>query len=198
MSDLRRFSFDSIPVTPWRNGGGVTREIVCWPPDQTEFDWRASMATVATDGPFSIFHGIDRSLSLLSGAGFKLLFADGTVVGLAEPGEPFCFAGEQNITATLLDGVSTDFNIMTRRGKCSSRVTPHDADFRWEHNGPGLFYALSGSWNVNDSLTLEPSSGVVWTNGASSPVGAHVRLIDGNGLLLAVAIDLHTTTPEGE
>lgn len=33
----------------------------------SEFDWRISMATVATDEPFSIFPGIDRTLSILDG-----------------------------------------------------------------------------------------------------------------------------------
>ena len=52
---------------PWKNGGGETVEIAVSPEGAalSEFDWRISMATVATDGPFSIFPGIDRTLSIL-------------------------------------------------------------------------------------------------------------------------------------
>ena len=28
---LMRFDFASLPVMPWRNGGGETREIASWP-----------------------------------------------------------------------------------------------------------------------------------------------------------------------
>ncbi len=56
---------------PWKNGGGETVEIAVAPQDAAlgDFDWRISMATVAADGPFSIFPGIDRTLSILSGSG---------------------------------------------------------------------------------------------------------------------------------
>ncbi|MGO2464335.1 MAG: HutD family protein, partial [Serratia proteamaculans] len=42
---LTRFDFASLPVTPWRNGGGETREIASWPLGAQDFDWRASIAT---------------------------------------------------------------------------------------------------------------------------------------------------------
>lgn len=31
---LTRFNFAALPVSPWRNGGGETREIVSWPPGE--------------------------------------------------------------------------------------------------------------------------------------------------------------------
>lgn len=44
---------------PWKNGGGETVEIAIFPADASveTFEWRISMATVANDGPFSIFPG---------------------------------------------------------------------------------------------------------------------------------------------
>ena len=58
---------------PWKNGGGETVEIAISPADAglDGFDWRLSMATVATDGPFSVFPGIDRSLAVIRGAGIQ-------------------------------------------------------------------------------------------------------------------------------
>ena len=72
---LTRFNFAALPVSPWRNGGGETREIVSWPPGAQDFDWRASIATIAQDGPFSAFTGIDRSITLLEGDGVRLFSA---------------------------------------------------------------------------------------------------------------------------
>ncbi|MBM7325185.1 HutD family protein, partial [Agrobacterium sp. S2] len=48
---------------PWKNGGGVTTEIIVHPAkaSMADFDWRISMANVAQDGPFSIFPGVDRT-----------------------------------------------------------------------------------------------------------------------------------------
>ncbi len=64
---------------PWKNGGGETVEIAVFPPGAgvDDFDWRISMATVASDGPFSIFPGIDRTLSILDGAGLSLKMEGG-------------------------------------------------------------------------------------------------------------------------
>ena len=69
---------------PWRNGGGVTWQIAAGPDgaDVARFDWRLSMAEVAADGPFSAFAGIDRTLTLLQGAGLELDFG-GAAVRLA-------------------------------------------------------------------------------------------------------------------
>jgi environmental stress-induced protein Ves len=45
---------------PWKNDGGVTLEIAVLPSASSagDFDWRISMATVAADGPFSVFPAI--------------------------------------------------------------------------------------------------------------------------------------------
>jgi environmental stress-induced protein Ves len=82
---------------PWKNGGGVTREIVCQPPGagMDSFDWRVSIAHIASDGPFSAFPGIDRVITLLKGGGVHLSSADGQVNHrLGTPLAPFAFAGE--------------------------------------------------------------------------------------------------------
>ncbi|NYH19335.1 HutD/Ves family protein [Paraburkholderia bryophila] len=63
-----------LVAAPWKNGGGVTREVAAVP-EQAGLDcfvWRVSIADVAQAGPFSRFAGIDRTLVLLSGAGMLL------------------------------------------------------------------------------------------------------------------------------
>ncbi|CAB3752768.1 Protein Ves [Paraburkholderia solisilvae] len=61
-------------AAPWKNGGGVTREIAAYPhaAGYDTFIWRVSLADVEQAGPFSRFAGVDRTLVLLSGAGMLL------------------------------------------------------------------------------------------------------------------------------
>lgn len=66
------FDFAGLPVSRWRNGGGETREIACWPVGGDDFAWRASIATIEQDGPFSLYPDIDRSITLLTGDGIVL------------------------------------------------------------------------------------------------------------------------------
>lgn len=109
---------------PWKNGGGETVEVAVFPEGAglDGFDWRVSMAGVATDGPFSIFEGVDRTLSVLTGQGLILAFADGEQVRLAPETAPYAFAADRPVSAQLIDGAITDLNVMTRRGRASHRV----------------------------------------------------------------------------
>jgi hypothetical protein len=102
---------------PWKNGGGETVEVALHPADATLalFDWRISMAHVASDGPFSLFPGIDRTLLVLDGAGVRLAIGATAAIEL-RPGTPSAlFPGDVSTTATLIDGPITDLNVMTRR-----------------------------------------------------------------------------------
>ncbi|ACM28247.1 HutD family protein [Agrobacterium rhizogenes] len=109
---------------PWKNGGGETVEIAVSPGGAglADFDWRVSMATVATDGPFSVFSGIDRTLSILEGAGMMLFIEGREPVLLTEGSDPLPFAADAPTSATLVDGEITDLNVMTRRGRLTHSV----------------------------------------------------------------------------
>ena len=74
MNGLQRFDTAELHATPWKNGGGTTRQVACWPPGagSDDFDWRVSIATIAASGPFSTFPGIDRTIMLLDGPGVHL------------------------------------------------------------------------------------------------------------------------------
>ncbi|RWR04442.1 HutD family protein [Sinirhodobacter populi] len=118
---------------PWKNGGGVTREILALP---TPGDWdiRLSMATVATDGPFSVFPGIDRTLTVLAGDPMELTVAGAPAVRLA-PGQPFAFPGDAETGSRLTGGTVTDFNVMTRRGRIRHSVTARGPGEPLRHAG---------------------------------------------------------------
>lgn len=113
---MRVFRREDQRTIPWKNGGGVTTELMVWPVGASldTFELRISRAKVEKDGPFSIFAGVDRSLLVLEGEGMTL-DVEGTRVTLRPGDAPFVFAGERAIEATLLSGPLTDFNVMTRR-----------------------------------------------------------------------------------
>ncbi|MBP1296363.1 HutD/Ves family protein [Bradyrhizobium elkanii] len=106
-------------TTPWKNGGGETTEIAVEPANASldAFDWRISVARVASDGPFSEFAGIDRSLAVAKGRGLALTIGDAAEIVLDEISEPIPFAGDTPTSARLLAGAITDLNVMTRRGR---------------------------------------------------------------------------------
>ncbi|KOF17797.1 HutD-family protein [Ensifer adhaerens] len=109
---------------PWKNGGGETIEISVFPESASlsEFDWRVSMATVASDGPFSAFPGIDRTLSILEGNGMTLLIDGRDPARLTEVDAPLAFPADVATSASLIDGTIVDLNVMTRRGKLTHHV----------------------------------------------------------------------------
>lgn len=116
----------SARVMPWKNGGGETLELAIAPAGAglEHFQWRISSARVGAAAPFSTFAGVDRSLALLSGAGLRLQRGDGRAEVLYAGGAVVHFAGEEAITAALVDGPVSDLNLMTRRGAWCHRVAP--------------------------------------------------------------------------
>ncbi|MFE9928068.1 HutD family protein [Streptomyces sp. NPDC005533] len=105
-------------ATPWKNGGGVTREIAARPEGAGtgDFAWRVSLAEVAADGPFSSFPGVDRTLTLAEGAGMDLAVA-GVRHLVDERFAPRDFAGDEPTDCRLLDGPVVNFNVMYRRSE---------------------------------------------------------------------------------
>lgn len=135
----------------WKNGAGLTREIALSPSHAANggFDWRASVAEVAGDVPFSVFPGIDRCIVLLHGAGMTLRRDDGQPLQrLGEAMQPFMFAGEVPLNARLIGGPSRDFNLMWRRGRYSAHVSA-PAEAAWfEPADTALLLCCSGSAQV--------------------------------------------------
>jgi environmental stress-induced protein Ves len=112
-------------AVPWKNGGGVTREVIVEPPgsDFGSFDWRVSLAEVASAGPFSSFPGVDRHMAVLSGRlGLAL---QGRSVTLCPGDAALSFPGEVSVHAAPEGGPVSDLNLMVRRERCAARLTLH-------------------------------------------------------------------------
>lgn len=124
MRHLQKSTYTSMP---WKNGGGVTTEIIVHPANasMSDFDWRISMANVAQDGPFSLFPGIDRTLCILEGNGMSLGIDAHEPVWLNTESAPLPFAADVPVDAVLTDGPIVDLNVMSRRGHYVHRVERH-------------------------------------------------------------------------
>lgn len=137
---------------PWKNGGGVTTEILAWPPAAglDAFDWRISMAKVASAGPFSQFFGIDRTLTVLEGT-MRLAVEGAGELLLTPQSAPFAFPGDVATSAELVGGAVLDFNVMTRRGRFAHRVSRLDISQPTEIDtgeGACLVFLASGSVQI--------------------------------------------------
>lgn len=108
---------------PWKNGGGVTHELLRVGDGASGFGLRLSIAEVRADGPFSRFDGVDRVIALLTGRGMRLHRVDGTSTTLDRAGAPFAFSGDDDWRCELVDGATTDFNVMTDRTTWQCTVT---------------------------------------------------------------------------
>lgn len=106
---------DRVAATPWRNGGGVTRELLVWP-SATDWTVRLSVADVERDGPFSAYPGVQRWFAVLSGQGVRLRLP-GQTRELDAASDPFQFDGAVPVDCELLGGPTRDFNLMVRGGR---------------------------------------------------------------------------------
>ena len=173
---LQFFDLATVPATPWKNGGGSTRELACWPlgAGMDAFGWRVSVATIAAPGPFSAFAGVDRQIMLLGGDGVHLR-GNGWQHTLGERWQPFAFSGDEPVDCAMLGGASTDFNLMLRRGAWSGhlqvlREVPSQTQVQTQ---AGLCMVLQGQWAVlggDAARVLQPGQGLWWPDAMGARV----------------------------
>ncbi|BCW68539.1 hypothetical protein NicSoilB4_33020 [Arthrobacter sp. NicSoilB4] len=115
--------FAELKAQPWRNGGGVTREVASHtastssaesPGPNGGWDWRVSIADVSKAGDFSAFPGMDRVLTVVEGE-LLLLSVDGAEHPL-EKYRPYRFSGDAATSGALPTGDIRDLNVITRTG----------------------------------------------------------------------------------
>jgi uncharacterized protein len=116
-------------AAPWKNGGGITREVYAWPPGAglDDFHWRVSMAEVRADGPFSVFPGVDRVLAVLNGR-LTLSVQGLGDLDLAAGAPPAVFPGDAPTVCRVVEGPVLDLNVMTRRGAACARLSLLDVN----------------------------------------------------------------------
>jgi environmental stress-induced protein Ves len=185
---MRIIALADCRTMPWKNGGGSTTEIAVHPPGASldDFDWRISTAHVGSDGPFSIFPDIDRTLAVLTGEGIALAFADGETVRLGPDSPPSAFAGDRAVSGGLLSEPIDDLNVMTRRGRWrhSVRRLCDPGPIHIEPTGDQMvLVARSAGWTIaagdqrerlgaGDSVVLERSEQAVLRNDGPAEIFA--------------------------
>ena len=173
MSAVKIIAPNDFITMPWRNGLGSTTEVLKHQSEDV-FQWRLSMADVAHDGAFSDFSGYDRCLILINGAGLTLTDEKCQKWTLTRQLDEAHFKGEDHIDARLHDGPIRDFNLITRRQKCSSKVfTSQQRANQTIHLDGDLFLLFNvqgdASFKLNNNnrevldeqhlMHLDPSSG---------------------------------------
>lgn len=127
-----------------------------------DFGWRVSLAEVTADGAFSVFPGVDRTLTLAEGAGMDL--AIGGVRRLVDRRyAPQRFPGDEPTDCRLLAGPVVNFNVMYRRDAVSADTAVVRGDLALAVR-PGeslLVVALEGTAEVAGSAELGPYDAVL-------------------------------------
>jgi len=144
-------SLDAVPAQAWRNGGGVTRELLAWP-SATDWSVRLSVADVQTSGPFSRFDGIERWFAVLEGDGLVLRSAFATH-RITPDSEPFRFDGGLHIDCEPVRGATRDFNLMALPGRARMERVRGQAGVHGAAGGLLALYAHGGGARLQGAHT---------------------------------------------
>ena len=167
----RLISLESTTPQPWRNGGGVTRELLTWPEGG---DWRVrvSVAEIETDGPFSSFAGVARWFVVLEGGGVALTL-DGAEEIRRAGDPPLSFSGEARVACRLLLGPSRDLNLMLREALGTMQpVAPGQA---WTPHARqcGLYALVAGRCVADGEAVDVPAASLAWFAAAPDALAFH-------------------------
>lgn len=170
---MRHLAAAGYRPMPWANGRGTTVELLREDgPEGLRF--RLSMASVTGDGPFSILPGIERTLTVISGPGFRLT-GEGLSL-ICAPLVPVFFPGDLALCAEGTGGSpSEDFNVMTARALPRPDVTVLQTPV--ELPAGGTLYLLALDPLVINSLPVQRHDLVITETSAR---------IDGAGPVIAV------------
>jgi environmental stress-induced protein Ves len=134
---------------PWKNGKGETTELAINSGGTLEsFQWRLSIASVSEDGIFSNFAGYTRNLVLIEGDSIYLTHDGDKTDKLAHILDFATFDGGNETIGTLQKGAIKDFNIITSKTKCETKIHTLVAQTSLSINYNGLVFAFSLSDNI--------------------------------------------------
>ena len=174
---MKLVSISAIPPQPWKNGGGLTRELAL-STDDHGLIWRLSVADVASAGPFSEFPGLKRVLTVIEGQGLLLRHERGVIK--APKGEPVRFDGDLAIDCDLIGGAVRDFNLIYDPARARMDVAPLAAGLH-EARGLGLL-AIAGACDVGGFGAVPPGSFLFFESDEPQRIGV-------NGAALLVTRD---------
>lgn len=136
---MRIIRFSDLVESPWRNGGGIRRDVASERQDGTLL-WQLSMADVTTDGPFSDYSGMTRIMTLVEGDGLLLHTPDTTLS--ANYARPVVFDGATPITSELTEGPIRNFNLLFDTARWLGEASVLSGHDRATFNGPNRICAV--------------------------------------------------------
>lgn len=155
-------SLAAAAASPWRNGGGVTRELLAWP-SSAEWRVRISVADIERNGAFSAFPGIERWFAVLEGEGV-VLQVEGVRRRLTTASDPLRFDGGASVFAELVDGATRDFNLMAPPG--AAQLQRVQGTLRRDVPADRLVavyaHAKSAQVRMDDGTTKVPAATLAW------------------------------------
>jgi len=167
---------DAVVAQPWRNGGGTTRELLQWGarPGQP-WQLRISLASVTQGGPFSPYPGVERWFAVVEGAGVALRLdedaARGVLHQLGPHSAPLCFDGGVPVHCELLEGPTTDLNLMVAGGLGTMQSVLPGVPWTPRHEQAGLFACSAGQVLAPGMEALAvPERALLWF--MQAPAGA--------------------------
>jgi uncharacterized protein len=178
MTNWRLIHADEVTPQAWRNGGGVTRELLAWPQNES-WQVRISVADIEADGPFSAYDGVQRWFAVLEGAGVDLDFGSVSQRMTLED-EPLCFDGARAPYCRLLHGPTRDLNLMLRDAHGAMHKIRRGSTWHPDSTQCGLFTAVPGRC-LHDETALDlPARALLWFDSAPRTL-AFVPAVPGLG-----------------
>jgi environmental stress-induced protein Ves len=153
----------SFIAAPWKNGGGVTHEVIRVPQNGDSFRWRVSVANIDASGPFSDFAGYNRRMVLLRGRGLSLKFGNAERRSLQSIGDLAEFDGGMATYCELLNGPCVDLNLMVLKSVTANAAVEHLSGVKSLHATQGesaLIFSIAAELSVTSdagqSTRLDP------------------------------------------
>ena len=190
MTTLQRMQLADVAAIPWKNGGGLTRDLLLWPPRSARSPdaWavRISVAEVTQSGPFSAYPGVARWFCVLQGAGVMLRFKEGQHT-LTPDSPPLHFDGALAPGCELAAGPTLDLNLMARQSAGRAEMGRAVAGVPWVSRAPlRALFTLHGATLQREGAaaaqlpggtlayighTADASAGAAWELGAPEDSG---------------------------
>ena len=181
-----RIALADVAPQPWRNGGGVTRELLAWP-SAAAWRVRISVADISAPGPFSSFPGVQRWFAVLEGDGVCLsLVAGDCRQTRGDP--PLVFDGAEAPGCALLGGPTRDLNLMLRDG-ARGRMERAEHGVAWSAPEPWRACYVAGPARWQGGADQQTIALPAHTLLHGLPEGPQRLLADGPEPMLWIAAD---------
>lgn len=157
---------ESVQPRPWRNGGGMQRDLLAWPMQ----DWRVrvSVAEIEADGPFSSYPATVRWFVVTEGEGVTLAFPRGEH-RVTREGVPLRFDGADAPACTLLAGGVRALNLMLRNAQGGIVAAADHRPWSPPAGACGLYAAAAGVCHADGRRDRVAARTLIWYE-SSPPV----------------------------